>query len=471
MALALVAVAVTVTGRWLTILSSSLWLDETGTVWVVSDGLGDSIDRARFQGQTGVYYVVAWLARQALGESELALRVPSLLAMLVAVFLVYRLGRRIVDTEAGLLAAVVVGVMPQIVFSATGARPYALALATATGSMLALLGWIEDGRRSALVAWILTTAATVYLSYMFALVVVLQLVVVVGRRREPRVRALAPASVVVALLLVPAIPHALDLLSTEGLLTWAREGVSPRRLVLTILPLWLVAGVAIGVAGARLGGPLGYAAPRGRRRMLIPLAAWAIVPPVAFFLLGLALSPKLFQPRYYLLAAPGIGLAAGWLIRGFHPVRARALAAAGLVLLAVLAYDDTRQGRQDWRAAAATVNRLVEDPQTLVLFHSGFATRRTEGPGAELVLAPAIAYPMEGELIALPFDITPETTATMQRIAERARQSDRFLLVQSFDVAPFREWLRQRLQGDGYSVTTVFDTRNLQVDVFDRALR
>jgi len=60
-------------------LSASLWIDEFGTFWVVEPNLTTTLLRAwQFQGQSPLYYVLAWIPIHVVGELETALRAPSL---------------------------------------------------------------------------------------------------------------------------------------------------------------------------------------------------------------------------------------------------------------------------------------------------------------------------------------------------------------------------------------------------------
>ena len=93
--------AVVIGALWLVPLSSSLWLDELGTWWVVKDGLGDAVHRAlTFHGQSPLYYSIVWTARTVGGNSEVVLRLPSLIATAVSVVLLYRLARTLIGQEA-----------------------------------------------------------------------------------------------------------------------------------------------------------------------------------------------------------------------------------------------------------------------------------------------------------------------------------------------------------------------------------
>ena len=96
---------VTGIGLWLVPSFSSYWLDETVTVWVIQDDLGTTIDRALGYQQSPFYFVIAWFVRQVLGTSEFALRVPSLVAAILATWFLYRLALRLHDGEAARLVA------------------------------------------------------------------------------------------------------------------------------------------------------------------------------------------------------------------------------------------------------------------------------------------------------------------------------------------------------------------------------
>src|ERR1041384_8182196 len=77
---------------WLLPMRGSLWMDELGTYFVNKDGLHQTIERAwHIQGQTPLWYAIEWAVRSVGGKSEFVLRLPSLVAMSIALYLFYRL--------------------------------------------------------------------------------------------------------------------------------------------------------------------------------------------------------------------------------------------------------------------------------------------------------------------------------------------------------------------------------------------
>ncbi len=86
---------------WLRPIASSFWEDELVTWWVIDGSFREMLHRSyAFQGQTALYYPVAWLVRQ-IGDKEWVLRLPSLIAIVIAAFLLFRLATRLLDREFG----------------------------------------------------------------------------------------------------------------------------------------------------------------------------------------------------------------------------------------------------------------------------------------------------------------------------------------------------------------------------------
>src|SRR5262245_57257449 len=57
---------------WIRPIASSLWTDELGTWWVISGTARQAVERAEaVQGQSPLYYLLAWLARHLTGTSEI----------------------------------------------------------------------------------------------------------------------------------------------------------------------------------------------------------------------------------------------------------------------------------------------------------------------------------------------------------------------------------------------------------------
>ncbi|RZU48454.1 mannosyltransferase [Krasilnikovia cinnamomea] len=93
----------------------------------------------------GAYYVFMHLWCAVFGDSDLALRVPSVLAMAGAAAVVGRIGTRLLSARGGLVAGLLFAVLPVTARFAQEARPYAMAVFFAAVATL-LLVRLLDGR-------------------------------------------------------------------------------------------------------------------------------------------------------------------------------------------------------------------------------------------------------------------------------------------------------------------------------------
>ncbi|MGC1214755.1 MAG: glycosyltransferase family 39 protein, partial [Micromonospora sp.] len=144
---ALLTLAVTLTG----VGRAQLWRDELATWSAATRPVGDLVRLAgTIDAATGPYYLLmhGWVA--VFGDSTIALRLPSVLAMAGAAALTARLGERLVDARTGLLAGLLFAILPGTSRYAQEARPYALATLLA---VLATLLLAEALRRPSWPRW------------------------------------------------------------------------------------------------------------------------------------------------------------------------------------------------------------------------------------------------------------------------------------------------------------------------------
>lgn len=359
----------------------SLWSDEDITLDRARAALGALL--AGLPGeQAPLYFVVVRAWTRLAGESDLALRFPSLLAGVAAVPLAFAVARRLTDRSTALAAAALAATSPFLVSYGQEARMYALLFALALAALAAALAADDAARagRPARGRWLVCgalTAATVYTHYYGLLVAA-----VLAAWGAPAVRSGARrgrgwllAGATAAALFAPWLPRALAVAEHPG---W-REPVPPWRVPDLVAVAWsaqtgvtagrtpdavalaatalAVALLAIGVGGwivaARGGAPSSRR--RGARRALAWLAAMTVVAAVV------VLRTPDVHPRYLvpLLGAWQLGVAAGGraLARRFGP--AGWLPLAALVALTVpplwAHYRDPAARKTDYRRLATTV--------------------------------------------------------------------------------------------------------------------
>jgi hypothetical protein len=108
-------------------LSESLWVDELHTAWVVADDLPEVAQRAMVGNQSPAYFYLVWVVVEWFGLTEVNVRLPSIVAGVAFVPLVFLVTERWTRSlAAAVLAAILALADRDLVFYATEGRVYAL---------------------------------------------------------------------------------------------------------------------------------------------------------------------------------------------------------------------------------------------------------------------------------------------------------------------------------------------------------
>jgi uncharacterized membrane protein len=156
--------------RLLQLGSESLWYDEAVTVAIVRlDWEAFSKVLSHFEANMGLYYCLLrlWIN---LGESEFVLRSLSALAGVLAVGLVYGLGKRLFDTKVGLIGAALLATNSFHIQYSQEARGYSLMVLLTALSSLFFLRAIKHSSRNDWAGYILTATLAVYTHFFSVLV-------------------------------------------------------------------------------------------------------------------------------------------------------------------------------------------------------------------------------------------------------------------------------------------------------------
>ncbi len=303
-----VLIALVVLRAWAMPLPSSFWLDETGTYHVISVPWAEMAARLQIWAQPRLYCALLWGLFQMGARNELWLRLPSLISMLGALWLLYWLARRLFSWEVALAACLVFACFRDVIDAAADARPYGLALFFTLAAMVALILWLDHDKWWLGISYALLAAITLHLHYFFALTFLIHLAWLLLRYRKLRV--LPRHSIWIVLLLIaltiPMIPALRVAMATTGLYTH-RGRPEYKQLAEILLPatlLWsFLLGCAIAWLVERKFGIHGtvYDA-TAIRRVLV----WALLPPVVLFGAARVTSFTVEEPdrRACSLAAP-----------------------------------------------------------------------------------------------------------------------------------------------------------------------
>jgi hypothetical protein len=447
---------------WLRPITSSLWNDEFGTWWVVNGDLHDLVRRAEaVQGQSPLYYAVAWVAKLVAGRSELGLRFPSFVFALGAVWLIHRIGRRLFDRETARIAVLAFAVWPSVVFAASDARPYALGVLVVTAAMFALIRWLDDGRVGTAIAYVVCAVLMPYVHPVFGVVLIPGWWYAAARIRERSTSVPSRAVVASALwIAVLSIPVLLELVHL-----WQRREISslPHSATLTWLVELVIPPAFVG--GAVIAGLMWLArhASRGDgaavpRSTIVLLLGWLLIPLGILAVLSIALSIDLLEARYLVCTAPAAALLIARVARSIEPSRTRRIVVMAVVLLSVLDLAGPMKSG-DFRGAAELVDR-VSTPGAAVLIPSGFqesvqASWFSDPERKDLLTAATSFYPIVGRVTPLPA-VLDEGTIELVRTQVGSALQDATTAVVLLPADPaYGPWFDQYMTERGWTGTVV----------------
>ena len=398
--------AATIVRLWIMPLPSSLWVDEMGTAFVVEHGASHPSFAVAPQVPDSLYY---WLPRVSVGlfgHSEIAYRVPGLIAMAAAIWLVGLLAARLIGPEARWFAVFACLAVHGIDYYAVDARPYGLAMAIAAAGWWFLVRWLDEARWRDGLAFVVS-AALLWRIHLLDWPMYLVFAAYAAARVPERVgwKRAAAVFAILAAALAPVAAHAIQL---------ARQAAEH---VIVPVPGWrdllhLVRWnlVAICAAGAWMAGR-GHKAQRPKGAALLAVSWW-LAPTVCLFAFSHLTGQSVFIARYVSIALPGAALSATLAAGIFLPLRYWRTAAAALGIGALAAFGSwstlwPAHEHSGWREAAAAVNRMAS-PGTPVICPSPFIEARLpDYPLPNFLFAHLAYYPIAGRILPFPFESIP----------------------------------------------------------------
>jgi mannosyltransferase len=323
----------------------SLWRDEAATISGSQRSLPAIATMMRHEDAVHApYYVLMHPVIAVGGTSAAVLRLPSLIAMTLAVGLTAALGRRLAKasglpgaTALGIVAGLALTAVPLTTRYAQEARPYALATLFAVAASYAFVRGLDSPLRR----WWVLYAAALLLAGLFdlfaALVAVAHGISLIwlsrARGEKPAVstpavvRRWLAACVAAGVLLSPVIVLSAG---QSGQLSWVRQPGLGTLAALARDFAGATAALPVVAALALLGCVAGLGDPGEARRPVLTAIAlpWLVAPPV--LLIAVSFIHPYYVERYVLFCLPALAVlvAAGlvWLVR----LTRRALAGRGL---------------------------------------------------------------------------------------------------------------------------------------------
>ncbi len=382
----------------------NVWWDEGLAMWAIRKGFAGVTLWTAADVHPPLYFWSLWAWTGLVGESEFAARYLSLMYGMLIVVLVYSLVRRLSTRLApgaegtsrwiAVTAAFLTATARFPIWWSQELRMYILATLTSLFSLYFFVRALQDGKRWAWLAYVVSSVAALYTIYLTALTLLAEglFVLLTWRRRmseQPRFLARWIGSqVLIVAFFVPWF-----LFAAGRMRTWSVSQPFDLRVFLELYTVALSLGISTEVAryllpalvilllalvGAiflwRRGGDGSWS---GRETALY-LSLPVVLLPAAVYLLtlnrGLFYSPRvearylvLFAPCFYALVAMGIG--GLWRWKPWSGLLA-ALLVVGLFAWSLPDYYDGRYMRDDYQTALRTLAAYAQ-PDDGVLLVSG----------------------------------------------------------------------------------------------------
>lgn len=409
--------AVCIARLWLMPLASSFWTDETETALIVQHPSDPSLAAA--PQLTSIYYTFPRAAGKLFGYSEISYRIPSVLLMGIAIFLIGRLAARLIDPGAGWFAVFACLALANFDYFAADARPYPLGICVSVACLYFLVEWLDTGQWKPAFLFLLFGAMLWWVQPIFWAFYPVFFIYTLVRLLRSDTKAGWIGTLLVylllALALMPSAWRALSLLpdakshifaAIPGL--WSLSRIPWEPIALCAGGAWL--------AGMFLKWP--FRKPASLSALAL-ICAWWLWMPLCLFAYSRVTGMAIFVPRYFSLALPGAAMAATAATALFLPATrwkqaAAVLAIAGLIAVGrwtVLWPDHTPE---NWRQASLDADLSTEKPDTPVLAISPFVEARPPVWSPEyhvpgFLYAPLFVYPLRGRIYPFPFEVSPDT--------------------------------------------------------------
>ena len=342
----------------------SLDVDEAAIVAAAHGSFTDVLERAFSDDPARAGYLAVLQPLVAWNDSEEWVRLPSVVAAVVAAIATYRLGRRLAGRYAGAASSLVLASSFGVVGLSRAVEPLAMALAAMLLSTALFARAVERGNAVWWAVYAVSAALLPLTHPIAASALVAQVAAIAVGRREIDLRLALPAAAIAVaesgLFLAAAVidradaPDGAGPLELDDIAMGLARGVGWNAIIVA-LSAW---GIVVLVRRTSDG--------EGRWKPVL-VGCLALAPLAAVLVAGVALP---VYPRAALtLCAGGVALAAGIGLVAIPDRRLQLAAGGGLgaIALGTFVAGAVRDDAEDWRAAAAIVRRQQSPSDTVVV--------------------------------------------------------------------------------------------------------
>lgn len=434
-------------------IDTSLWLDELHTGWVVIDGPAYFMERATEGNYSPAYFFFPWLATLVFGPTEFALRLPSVLAGVTIIPLVYRLVRRWFGSKmAALMSACLVSIDPFCVSFSQEARVYALLQLVALIHIGIVCRLVRHPTRTLRWTWILLGGFLFHLHYTSGLLLLAEFIFIAiaynwsGRttRYVPH-QSLLDTAFSIALCL-PAFGHLSEIFARRA--NWNLFVPIPTLYdLLTTFPLEIYLVLPLIFVGLNflwrrqqgVCSPSVDVAPP----FLVLLGCWLVLPLIMAWLLTVLDIARLFWPRYLMIVYVALIVGTGYFCASVVGIRSRIITAMVVVLTALVTYGPVGQIRstgeligdrgENWREAIDWINNHTNDETSTLFVQPGLIESNALRNHSNSSLVAYCLFPVSSiyrvtETVSERFPLPTTAAATHVKFSENPHRSILLLL-------------------------------------------
>ena len=369
-----------------------IWIDEFFSIRDATTFQNNFLEGYQNTRLRPLYYMVlaAWMH---LGSSDAWLRIPSVVASLFSVFLIYRLGKRLSEKTTGLIAAALLATSPLFVNHTQEIRMYALSLCLGlAGSLFAadilLTPRDQKPNQKSFIGWTVFRLLAIYTVPLNLTLLIPDGILMLLRFRRDRATLISCIKWVCLLLLLwsPTVFIALSEVSPSSEYAQTRgQYLAKPGLSNLVYPLkyWMVgpfvtqgskvAHVFYKLFTLLVAGLVGAGLIHKRKSPALPwAAAWFVIPLIPIILCSL-FAAQLWELRYVLFVSPYlfILMAAGFtrLFKDWKPVAILFIAIYTIGMGKALVHYYNVQNRADYKFNLATIEQAEQKGDAIVWGH------------------------------------------------------------------------------------------------------
>lgn len=362
--------------------SPSYWSDEIATLQASRLHWSDIARLAEHKDAVhAAYYSLVHLWMATFGESEVAVRGFSALAVGIAAGCVVLVGQHLESRRAGVIAGLVFSILPRTTAMGVEARSYALSAACAILASLCFLAAVRTGSTFTWFGYVLCMTVSIYVFMYSLLLLCAHGVFLVSKRRE-RGKTLRMWLLCAASVIVLSLPLVIAAQSQQGQIAWlgAVELVNPwsvlgepwaeRGWLFAIITVVLLGMIAWKVRSCR----------PGPGSSLRRFAGLCVIVPTLLLLLADTVAGPLYTARYLSFLAPLVALYLGSMLARVQS-RSALTWVSVLLVAAIPSYlaqrgAEGKPGGTDVRAIARVISERAHPGDAVFLQNDGPVTAR-----------------------------------------------------------------------------------------------